>query len=93
MNKSDLARHVAGETGMTRSAAKPAVNSMLVHARRYSRLGFGTLGTRSRPARMGPQSENRREPGDRSIHRGHLQAGQVFERFRERRRDLDRVWQ
>ena len=29
MNKSDIIRHVAGETGLTRSAAETAVDSML----------------------------------------------------------------
>lgn len=60
MNRSDLVRHVAGETGMTRSAAEVAVNSMLsgiagslARGEAVSPAGFGTFGTRSRPARVG----------------------------------------
>lgn len=60
MNRSDLVQHVAGETGMSRSAAEAAVNSMLsgiagslAQGEAVSLPGFGTFGTRSRPARMG----------------------------------------
>lgn len=60
MNKSDLARHVAEETGMTRSGAEAAVTSMLSGiagslARReaVNLSGFGTFGTKRRPARTG----------------------------------------
>ena len=60
MNRSDLVQHVAGETGMTRSAAEVAVNSMLsgiagslARGEAVSLAGFGTFGTRSRPARVG----------------------------------------
>ena len=60
MNKSDVVRHVAEETGLTRSAAEAAVNSMLscvagslARGETVSLLGFGTFGTRSRPARTG----------------------------------------
>ena len=60
MNKSDLVRHVAEDAGMTGSAAEAAVNAMLsgVVASRaggeaVSLLGFGTFGTRNRPARTG----------------------------------------
>ena len=60
MNKSDLVRHVAEEAGTTGSAAEAAVNAMLSGiaaslARReaVSLLGFGTFGTRNRPARTG----------------------------------------
>ena len=58
MNKSDLARHVAGETGMNRSAAEAAVNAVLSSiAESLARdepvglLGFGTFAARHRPAR------------------------------------------
>ncbi len=58
MNKSDLVRHVAGETGMNRSAAEAAVNAMLsgiagslVRGEPVSLLGFGTFTARHRPAR------------------------------------------
>ena len=58
MNKSDLARHVAGETGMSRAAAEAAVNAMLsgiagslVRDEPVSLLGFGTFSARRRPAR------------------------------------------
>ncbi len=60
MNKSDVVRHVAEETGLTRSAAEAAVNSVLscvagslARGEAVSLLGFGTFGTRSRPARTG----------------------------------------
>ena len=60
MNKSELVRHVAGETGMTRSATEAAVNSMLsciagslARGEAVSLLGFGTFGTKSRPVRTG----------------------------------------
>ncbi|MCY4318425.1 MAG: HU family DNA-binding protein [Alphaproteobacteria bacterium] len=58
MNKSDLVRHVADETGLSRSAAEAAVNAMLsgiagslVRKDAVSLVGFGTFSTRSRPAR------------------------------------------
>ena len=58
MNKSDLAQHVAGETGMSRSAAEAAVNAMLsgiagslARDEPVSLLGFGTFAARHRPAR------------------------------------------
>ena len=60
MSQSELVRHVAGETGMTRSAAEAAVKSMLsgiagslAQGEAVSLPGFGTFGTRSRPARTG----------------------------------------
>ena len=60
MKKSDLVRHVAGETGLTRSAAEAAVNAMLsgiagslARGEAVSLLGFGTFATRRRPARTG----------------------------------------
>jgi DNA-binding protein HU-beta len=60
MNKSDVVRHVAEETGLSRSAAGAAVNSMLscvtdslARGQAVSLLGFGTFGARSRPARTG----------------------------------------
>ena len=60
MNKSDLVRHVAGETGLTRPAAEAAVNAMLsgiagslARGEAGSPLGFGTFATRSRPAPTG----------------------------------------
>ena len=60
MSKSKLVRHVAGETGMTRSAAEAAINSMLsgiagslAQGEAVSLPGFGTFSTRSRPARTG----------------------------------------
>ena len=59
MNKSDLVRHVAGETGLSRSAAETAVNSMLscisnslAREEAVSFLGFGTFAARRRPARI-----------------------------------------
>ena len=60
MNKSDLVRHVAGETGLTRPAAEAAVNAMLsgiagslARGEAVGLPGFGTFSTRSRPARTG----------------------------------------
>lgn len=60
MNRSDLVRHVAGETGMTGSAAEAAVSAMLsgiagslARGEAVRLPAFGTFGTRSRPARMG----------------------------------------
>ncbi len=60
MNQSELVRHVAGETGMTRSAAEAAVKSVLsgiagslARGEAVSLPGFGAFGTRSRPARTG----------------------------------------
>ncbi len=60
MNKSDLVRHVAEEAGMTGSGAEAAVNAMLsgvasslARGEAVSLLGFGTFGTRNRPARTG----------------------------------------
>ena len=58
MNKADLVRHVAGETGMSRFAAEAAVNAALsgisgslARGEPVSLLGFGTFAARSRPAR------------------------------------------
>ena len=58
MNKSDIIRHVAGETGLTRSAAETAVDSVLsciagslARDEAVSLLGFGTFTARRRPAR------------------------------------------
>ncbi len=66
MNKSDLVRHVAEETGMTRAGAEAAVNAMLsgiaaslVRGEAVSLLGFGTFGTRNRPARTGRNPRTR----------------------------------
>lgn len=76
MNKSDLVRHVAEGTGMTRSAAEAAVNSMLAgisgslaRGEAVSLLGFGTFGTRSRPARTGrnPRTGERLEIAASSV--------------------------
>ena len=60
MNRSDLVRHVAEESGMTKFAAAAAVNSMLsgiaaslARGEVVSLPGFGAFGTRSRPARTG----------------------------------------
>lgn len=60
MNQSELIQHVAEETGMTRSAAEAAVKSVLsgiagslARGNAVSLPGFGTFGTRSRPARTG----------------------------------------
>ena len=60
MNKSDVVRHVAEESGMTGSAAEAAVNATLsgiagslARGEAVSLPGFGTFGTRSRPARTG----------------------------------------
>lgn len=60
MNQSGFVRHVAEETGMTRSAVGAAVKSVLseiagslARGEAVSLPGFGTFGTRSRPARMG----------------------------------------
>ncbi len=58
MNKSDLVRHVADETGMSRSAAEAAVNAVLsgiagslARDEPVSLPGFGTFAARHRPAR------------------------------------------
>ena len=60
MNKSDLVRRIVGETGLTRPDAEAAVNSMLsgiaaslARGEAVSLSGFGTFGTRRRPARTG----------------------------------------
>ena len=60
MNKSDVVRHAAEETGLSRAAAEAAVNSMLscvsgslARGQAVSLLGFGTFGARRRPARTG----------------------------------------
>lgn len=60
MNKPDLVRHVAEETGTTRAAAEAAVNAMLNGISRSLEKGdsvrlpgFGVFETRRRPARTG----------------------------------------
>lgn len=58
MNKSQLVRHVADETGLSGSAAEAAVNAMLsgiagslARNEAVSLFGFGTFSARQRPAR------------------------------------------
>ena len=58
MNKSELVGHVASETGLSKSAAEAAVNSMLsgisgslARNETVSLFGFGTFSARHRPAR------------------------------------------
>ncbi len=58
MNKSDVIRHVAGETGLTRPEAEAAVNAMLscisgalARNEAVNLIGFGTFAARRRPAR------------------------------------------
>ena len=60
MNKSDIAGHVADRTGVARSAAGDAVDAVfeaigeaLARGEDVRIVGFGTFGTRSRPARTG----------------------------------------
>ena len=58
MNKTELAGRLAGRTGMSRAAAKDAVDGVfdlvaeaLADGEDVRILGFGTFGTRARPAR------------------------------------------
>ena len=58
MNKSELAEHLAGRTGMSKAAAKDAVHGVFeavaeaLARDEYLRIaGYGTFGIRSRPAR------------------------------------------
>ncbi len=58
MNKGDLVRHVAGETGMSRAAAGAAVDAVLsgiagslARGEPVGLPGFGTFAARHRPAR------------------------------------------
>ncbi len=60
MNKSELAERLAGRTGMSKAAAKDAVDGVfeviaeaLANGEEARILGFGTFGTRNRPARTG----------------------------------------
>ena len=60
MNKSEIAGRVAGRTGVSRSAAGDAVDAVfeavaeaLARGEDVRIAGFGTFGTRSRPARTG----------------------------------------
>ena len=60
MNKSELAERLAGRAGMSRGAAKNAVDGVfdviveaLADGEEVRIAGFGTFGTRSRPARTG----------------------------------------
>lgn len=59
MNKSELAERLAGRTGMSKVAAKDAVDGVfetigeaLANGEEARILGFGTFGTRNRPARV-----------------------------------------
>ena len=59
MNKSELAERLAGRTGMSKAAARDAVDGVfqeigeaLANGEEARILGFGTFGTRSRPARI-----------------------------------------
>ncbi len=58
MNKSELAERLADRTGMSKAAAKDAVDGVfdtigeaLANGEEARILGFGTFGTRNRPAR------------------------------------------
>ena len=58
MNKSELAERLAGRTGMSKAAAKDAVEGVfevigeaLANGEDARILGSGTFGTRNRPAR------------------------------------------
>ena len=69
MNKSGLAERLAGRAGMSRGAAKNAVDGVfdviveaLEDGEEVRIAGFGTFGTRSRPAQAGLY---RTEPKDR----------------------------
>ena len=60
MNRAELERRVADRTGLTRSAAKSAVDAVLaviaeaLASGEDARVsGFGVFGTRARPARTG----------------------------------------
>ena len=60
MNKSEIAGRVAEQTGVARSAAGDAVDAVfeaiaeaLAKGEDVRIVGFGTFGTRSRPARTG----------------------------------------
>ena len=60
MNKSDIAGRVAGRAGVGKSAAGEAVDAVfeaiaeaLARGEDVRIAGFGTFGTRSRPARTG----------------------------------------
>ena len=58
MNKSELAERLAGRTGMSKAAAKDAVDGVfetigeaVANGKEARILGFGKFGTRNRPAR------------------------------------------
>ena len=60
MNKGELAERLAAQAGMTKDAARGAVDGMcvtisesLANGEEVRIAGFGTFGTRSRPARTG----------------------------------------
>lgn len=60
MNKADLVRHVAGETGMNGTAAGAAVDAVLsgifealARGGPVSLLGFGTFSVKHMPNRFG----------------------------------------
>ena len=60
MNKSDLADRLAGRLGVSAAAARDGVEGMfetigeeLANGEEVRILGFGTFGTRNRPARTG----------------------------------------
>lgn len=58
MNKGELTKRLAGRTGISKAAAKDAVDGVfetireaLANGEEARILGFGTFGTRNRPAR------------------------------------------
>ncbi len=60
MNKTEMANRLAARTGLSRNAARDAVDGMFVvigealaDGEEVRLPGFGTFGTRSRPARTG----------------------------------------
>ena len=65
VNKSEIGGHVADRTGIARSAAGDAVDAVfeaigeaLARGEDVRIVGFGTFGTRSRPARTGRNPRN-----------------------------------
>ena len=66
MNKAEMADRLAARTGLSKSAARKAVHGVfatigeaLANGEEVRITGFGTFGTRSRPARTGRNPRTR----------------------------------
>ena len=90
MNKTEMTDRLAARTGLSKGAAKDAVDGVfaiigeaLVDGEEVRLPGFGTFGTRSRPGPYRTQPEERRGRFDTGVHFADVQGGEDAEGHRE----------